>query len=215
MKTNTRFLYRERGVSLFIVLIGVLTLSLAALAIIRTVDTGSLIVGNLAFRDAAVGAANRVVETTEIPWITANSGSLETSNPAQGYTKDLTAGIDATGNCTDTGNSDCTGSAKINWNDDNCGNCVANGTCNACLQASPASTANGYTSRFLIARVLGADGKGPTVKSSSGNECQRAGEVAYGGGCGTGATDVPFFRIFIKTTGPHNTVIYTEQYVHF
>lgn len=213
MKTASGPFNTQCGVSLFIVMIGLLTLSLAALAIIRTVDTGALIVGNLAFRNNAVAAANRFAENTAIPWITANSGALTTNT--QGYNKDLTWGIDTTGNCVDAASTDCSGSAKINWNNDACGGCIANGTCSACLQPSAAITTDGYSSQFMIARVLDSNGKGPVVKSSSGNECQRSGEVSYGGGCGSGATEVPFFRIFVKTTGPRNTVAYIEQYVHF
>lgn len=215
MKIRYRNAKNEQGLSLLIVLIGLLVMSLAAIAVMRKVDTGSLIVGNLAFRNSAVASANSFAENTAIPWISNNSGSLNITNPDQGYTRELTWGVDATGNCTDTTNPDCTTSAKINWNNDNCGSCVANGTCSACLQASPETTVNGYTSRFLIARVLGADGKGPKVKSSSGGECQRAGEVTYGAGCGSGATEVPFFRIFVRTVGPRNTVAYIEEYVHF
>ena len=49
---------RQRGVVLLISLIVFIVLSLAGLALLRSVDTTSLITGNLAFRQAAVRAAD-------------------------------------------------------------------------------------------------------------------------------------------------------------
>jgi len=53
---------RERGVVLFIALIAMVVLSLAGVALIRSVDTTGSVAGNLAFREASVIAVNRAVE---------------------------------------------------------------------------------------------------------------------------------------------------------
>lgn len=53
---------RERGVVLMIALIVLVALTLAGLSMVRTVDTGSVISGNLGFRQAAVQATDAAVE---------------------------------------------------------------------------------------------------------------------------------------------------------
>ena len=53
---------RQRGVVLFISLIVMVAMSLAAIALIRSVDTSTGVVGNLAFRQAAILPANLAVE---------------------------------------------------------------------------------------------------------------------------------------------------------
>ena len=53
--------WRQRGV-LFIALIGMVVLSLAAVALLRSIDSGTSISGNLAFKQATVGPVNYAVE---------------------------------------------------------------------------------------------------------------------------------------------------------
>jgi len=53
---------RQHGVVLFIALIVMVALSLAAIALIRSVDTTTTVIGNLAFRQASILTANMAVE---------------------------------------------------------------------------------------------------------------------------------------------------------
>jgi len=53
---------RERGFIVYIALIALLILSLAALALLRTSDTAGVIAGNLAFKQAATSAADTGAE---------------------------------------------------------------------------------------------------------------------------------------------------------
>jgi hypothetical protein len=53
---------RERGVVLFIALLVMVALSLAAIALIRSADTATIVAGNLAFKQAAAAAVDRSVE---------------------------------------------------------------------------------------------------------------------------------------------------------
>jgi len=52
----------ERGVVLFIALIVMVAMSLAAIALMRSVDTTTAVIGNLAFRQASILPANYAVE---------------------------------------------------------------------------------------------------------------------------------------------------------
>ncbi len=53
---------RQRGVVLFVALIAMVVLSLAAVALMRSVDSGSSISGNLAFKQATIGPVNYAIE---------------------------------------------------------------------------------------------------------------------------------------------------------
>ena len=53
---------RERGIVVFFALIAMVLLSLAAVALMRSVHTNTLVVGNLAFRQAAVSLSTAAVE---------------------------------------------------------------------------------------------------------------------------------------------------------
>ncbi len=59
---RTSTLRRQRGVVLFIALIVMVAMSLAAIALIRSVDTTNILIGNLAFRQASILPANLAVE---------------------------------------------------------------------------------------------------------------------------------------------------------
>jgi type IV pilus assembly protein PilX len=52
----------QRGVVLFIALIVMVAMSLAAIALMRSVDTTSTVIGNLAFRQASILPANYAIE---------------------------------------------------------------------------------------------------------------------------------------------------------
>ena len=54
---------RQRGIALFVALIGMVILSLAGIALVRSVDTTSSVASNIAFRQAAVGPISEAIET--------------------------------------------------------------------------------------------------------------------------------------------------------
>jgi type IV pilus assembly protein PilX len=60
--TSARSPRRERGVVLFVALIVMVAMSLAAIALVRSVDTTNRAIGNLAFRQAAIQPAALAVE---------------------------------------------------------------------------------------------------------------------------------------------------------
>jgi hypothetical protein len=53
---------RQRGIALFVALIGMVLLSLAGIALVRSVDTTSAVATNIAFRQASVGPISRAIE---------------------------------------------------------------------------------------------------------------------------------------------------------
>jgi Tfp pilus assembly protein PilX len=58
----TRLARRQRGVVLFVALIAMVVLSLAGIALMRSVDTTMGVAGNIAFRQATIGPVNEAME---------------------------------------------------------------------------------------------------------------------------------------------------------
>ena len=75
---------RQSGVVLIVALIMLIAMTLAALALVRSVDTTNLIAGNLSFQQAATHAGDRGVEAA-IAWVENNSALLVANVPASGY----------------------------------------------------------------------------------------------------------------------------------
>ena len=57
------FSQRQRGVALFVALIAMVLLSIAGIALVRSVDTTSGVAGNIAFRMGSTGPVNDAIET--------------------------------------------------------------------------------------------------------------------------------------------------------
>jgi Tfp pilus assembly protein PilX len=75
----------QRGVVLFIALIVLVAMTLAGLAMMRSVDANNLIAGNLAFKNAASSAGDAAIESART-WLTGQTpGQLEANQAALGY----------------------------------------------------------------------------------------------------------------------------------
>lgn len=206
----------QRGIALPIVLVALLLMSIAAVGLIRTVDTGTLIVGNIAFKQAATAATDRGAERA-IAYITPKLGgaTLYSNITDDGYYASSLGELDITGNSTSNAR------ALVDWNDDDCAYATS-GTYASCLEPSLAEGVNGYESRYIIARMCKTTGD----PNSSANNCAKPiattgaaspkrGELKYGEDKRFEGTAGPYFRIVVRTSGPRNTVSYTETYVHF
>lgn len=77
---------REQGVVLFVALIVLVAMSLAGVALMRSVDTGVVVAGNMAFKQSAITVADRGTQVAA-KWLATNSGgtTLVSTNAAAGY----------------------------------------------------------------------------------------------------------------------------------
>jgi len=101
---------RQQGVALVMALIVLVAMTLAGLAMIRSVDTSSLIAGNLAFKQSAAISADAGVEAA-IGWVSANATTLDQDAGNRGYWASSQAALDLTGNDTPEADDD------LNWGD--------------------------------------------------------------------------------------------------
>ena len=83
---------RARGAVLFIALIVLVAMTLAGIAIMRSVDTATLIAGNLAFKQGTVQSSDNGIEVA-YQWLLANRTTLSNSNAGQGYNSGVASPI--------------------------------------------------------------------------------------------------------------------------
>lgn len=75
---------KQRGVVLFIALIVLVAMTLAGLAVMRSVDTNNIIAGNLAARNAATSAGDAGLEKAR-SWLTGQSAAFLEGDQPRGY----------------------------------------------------------------------------------------------------------------------------------
>jgi Tfp pilus assembly protein PilX len=85
-----------------IALIVLVAMTLAGIGMLRSIDTGTLVAGNIGFRQAAVASADAGVERGRT-WLMANLNSLNADNSAMGYYSTRQDSLDITGNKSEGG----------------------------------------------------------------------------------------------------------------
>ena len=203
---------KQRGVALFFALISLVAIMLAAVVLVRSVDTSSMIAGNLAFQQTATASADAGTEAA-VTWLTgieAANASLNVlvdpahpfnvSNAAAGYF----ASLDPAKSLTSSSGS------HFLWD----------GTDSLGLTAD----SSGNTTRYIIQRMCRTEGTTIAVKDANclfssavlDNNKQNIPlpqEICKGDGCPV-AGQTPMLRITSKTTGPKNTLSYVQAFVY-
>jgi type IV pilus assembly protein PilX len=206
----------QRGISLLFALMSLVILGFAAVALTRSVDTGTLIMGNLAFKQDALLASSSGAEEA-LAWLTTNinSASLNADDTTHGYYASSKDKLDVTGNKTSATDK----RAVVDWGG-NCGG-LDSASYDSCAVLPFTGTAvNGNHIQWIITRLC--DTSGPASGSNlcvrpattSTSTASERGELGSGGRI-SGGIPSPYFRIVVRAEGPRNTVSYTESLVHF
>ncbi|WP_426163500.1 pilus assembly PilX family protein [Pseudoduganella sp. R-32] len=90
---------QQEGVALIMALIVLVAMTLAGLAMMRSVDGSSLVAGNLAFKQSASISADAGVEAA-IAWLHGNPKLLNEDHDSEGYSASSQDDLDLTGNNT-------------------------------------------------------------------------------------------------------------------
>ena len=93
---------RQEGVVLLVALIVLVAMTLAGIGIMRSIDTGTLVAGNIGFRQAAVATGDGGIENART-WLIANRTLLDSDQPTLGYYSTRQDSLDMTGNRTEGG----------------------------------------------------------------------------------------------------------------
>jgi hypothetical protein len=185
--------FRQRGAVLFIALIVLVAMSLAGIALIRSVDTANLIAGNLAFKQNAAHGGDWGAEQART-WLQ-DQAATDLYNDVPGrYAAAMQTGLDFT--ATDPSSPDFDWDAN-SWN----------------LGADPA----GNQVRYVIHRMCelaGNPGSVNCVRTTSGGTAGGTQGGATYGGAALPSTSQIYYRITTRVTGPRNTVSYVQVMVN-
>jgi type IV pilus assembly protein PilX len=206
---------RQRGVVLFFTLIALVVMSLAAVALIRSVDTSTMIAGNLAFKQSATTSGDGGIEAA-VNWLATQQQIMTTAgqnvyadpgatlifnqsnaaNAALGYYSSFRSITDLT-------------DGTVNWD--------------ATDSASAGTDASGNTIRYIIERMCSTPNQPPvapnnclyaTPVSTLGDQAVLAADqVCQGAGCLQNSQS-PQVRITARVAGPRNTYSYVQTFVY-
>lgn len=221
---STRAGRPARGVSLIFSLITLGVLSLAAVALIRSVDTGATILGNLGFKQDTQMAADEATRLA-LTWVgpRLNGTTLHSDQVNNGYWSANVPLLDAT-------NSNAANNARavVDWTGGTTCSAYAAGSFNGgCLPSADAKSLTGgnlpssVAARYVILRLCESAGDPKIVGCArpiraSTSDSGEKDEVRIGQGQRlTTSTLSEYYRIIVRTQGPRNTVTFTETLVHF
>jgi type IV pilus assembly protein PilX len=187
----------QRGAVLFIALIVLVAMSLAGLALMRGVDTGTLIASNLAFKQGATSAGDFGIEQAR-SWLLTNSGpNLYNDQPAiaggTGYWSTWQSGVDLIGD--DPAKPDFDWSTAVNTGTDAAGNQVSYVIQRMCKDPGDPG------SNTCVSSTVS------TSTSPSSKGAAQVGSIAFA------SQTSAFYRITVRVAGPRNTVSYVQAMV--
>ena len=210
----------QRGVSLLFALIALVAMMLAAVALVRSVDSGAMVLGNLGFKQDTTSAGDSGAELARAALM---SGlDLNVDQPTIGYYATSQDNLDPTGRVTST----ATPLAVINWGDSDSCACLSASpaTCSSCSRLpSAAQSLNGgkVTARWLITRLCPSTGAvsaaNACAKPASAliSQASARGEIRIGAEARpTQTATTPYYRIIVRTVGGRGTVSFTETILH-
>ena len=220
-------LAKQRGSALIFALMTLVALMLAAVALVRSVDTSTRVLGNLGFKQDLTAAADKALGAA----IASLAGQdLTIDGGARGYYATSLEGLDITGQQITPGSTGYSTRALVNWDIDNCA-WAASGTWGSCAaRPSDAVTVNANTAhnnsdiraRYLITRLC-LTGGDPTA---AGNSCHRPLVSSTSAAPPKGSLDFahyerfagvagPYYRIVVRVVDGRGTTSFTETIVHF
>lgn len=203
---------RQKGVVLFIALIVLVAMTIAGIALVRSVDTGNMVAGNLAFKQGATLAGDGGTEAA-INWLTPLNGTptLYTNNVEKGYYATSQGAFDP------TNSHNSTTTPAVDWNNNNCSGL----SFSVCVKPAPAITIGDNAVSYIINRLCeieedpnSVDNTCVTYQSSDSTSPKR-GELKYGDDKRFEPLPGPYYRIVSRVQGPRNTVSFVETVVHF
>lgn len=214
MHLTTHPSFKHRGVSLLFALLSLAALSLATVALVRSVDTSSVVMGNLSFKQDATAVADRAAKQAITDLNNALPGSLNTDNGA-GYYATAYENLDVTGQ-------QMTGVRKlIDWDDNHCE--YAPGTAEADCTVMPAAerTFNENKVRWVVFRLCDAVGDPNATTTScarpltsSSSQAAKRGKLDYSDYERFTNVSGVYYRIVVRVIGPRNTTSFVETIVH-
>lgn len=176
----------QQGIVLFIALIILVAMTMAGIAMVRSVDTGNIISGNLAFKQSSLAAADRGIQEA-YEWLNNNRAALANSNLAYGYYSSIA------GDFTGFGENDWDNAKSLDTADE-AGNAVEYVIHRLCTQ--PDTAYNGENGG-VANQCSTSESNSPTSNAAVGSSAQ-IGAAVYN------TSPMVYYRITARARGPRN-----------
>lgn len=189
---------RQQGVVMVIALIVLVSMTLAAIGMTRSIDTANLVAGNLGFKQSSLGSADKGLDAG-YKWLIARAGTadLNNNNPGEGYLSS-------------------SGGIEPKWSD-------AAAWATAAYLDGGAEDPAGNKISYVIHRLCTEENTPYNEVGATGqsNKCATYKGVGGGSTGGSMAVGAPqhegnpqiFYRITARSEGPRNTVSYVQSLV--
>lgn len=207
----------QSGITLIIALIVLVAMSLAGIALVRSVDTGVMVAGNLAFRQGATVAGDAGIEAARTWLLNNNSSLLENDVPGNGYyatqqftqekpNNDPNNDVDLTGNSTANNTNN-----DVDWENKGIG--IASAICLAMDTA-------GNTACYIIHRMCNALGPLDASKCSTRQSIKTGSSlgalrqmVTYQEGKWPDFANQAYYRVTVRIAGPRNNISFIQTFL--
>jgi Tfp pilus assembly protein PilX len=187
---------KQAGVVLFFALIALVAMSLAAVALIRSVDSNSIIAGNLSFKQSTMFLSDRGVETAMTNWLSNTANNFTVDNAAVGYFATIT---DVNGNTVLDDNAD----AKELVND--------NGINVVAKLGDPLGDTTSYVIQRMCTNTGLPDASHCLLGSSDPGKCNQVNDPLCKA---IVVSSSVVYRVTARVQGPKNTVSYIQTFVY-
>jgi len=184
--------HRQRGVVLFIALIVLVAMTLAAIGMVRSIDTATAVAGNLGFKEASVSAGDQGIETA-FQWLLKNAAGTTLNSDVKdaGYYSASPPSEDpdswADPFTINAGKADAAGNTVSYW------------IHRMCIKPNLA-----YNEGNNECATQASEGTGVSHKIDENNVCTETDKCS---------TPRLFYRITAHVQGPHNTESYVQAIV--
>lgn len=197
---------KQEGVVLVIALIVLVAMTLASVAMVRSIDTSTLIAGNLAFKQSGITSGDAGINDA-IAWISANKAALDYDVVANGYYASSQDCLDLTGNGNVNKKKCAPPYTQFDW------------TNMGAVRTLPKDAAGNQIS-YVIHRMCATEGQLSAEKcsveeealdgNSKGAAVQQLGYRPTSWGT---AANRGFYRITVRVAGNRNNVSYVQAVV--
>lgn len=192
---------RQRGITVIIALLVLVAMTLAGLALIRSVDTATLVAGNLAFRQSAVSSSDDGLEAAIGALRGMSDVDRESDNAGSAYYASFPATVDFTGNGTTASGDNFDWSKAKTLPADDVGNTASYVIHRLCNQAGALSASYCTTWQDVKIAVGGQGALAPDERG--GDTTLQSKNPALRG----------YYRITVRISGPRHTVSYVQAIV--
>lgn len=200
---------KQQGVVLFIALIALVAMTLAGIALVRSIDTATMIAGNLSFKQGSTAFADAGVEAGRA-WLIANANTavLNSDSSASGYYANSMDSLDLTGALTPTNLLD-----DVDWEGTN-----TSLTTKAFVlpESSLPLTMRGgtYVISYIIHRLCQSSDEPLSSACSTYQQSSSSGSTKGGGGIkAMSGVQQGHYRITARVKGPRNTIGYVQAII--